>query len=57
MRHRPNGEATGYAIDHIAVPETVRVLATNRIVAETDPDNRLSDHDAYTTETELPQTH
>ena len=52
-RQAPHRISGLHSIDHIAVPETVRVLATNRIVAETDRAGRLCDHDAYTTEIEL----
>lgn len=42
-----------YTIDHIAVPDGAQVLAVERIVAEDPEGNRLSDHDAYTTEFSL----
>jgi len=34
-------------IDHIAVPQSARIHAVNRIVAEDHSGKRLSDHDAY----------
>lgn len=39
-----------YAIDHIAVPDSAKVHSVERIVAVGPDGNRLSDHDAYTTE-------
>ena len=41
------------SIDHIAVPASAQVYCTTRVIAEDDAGNRLSDHDAYTTEVTL----
>jgi len=42
-----------FAIDHIAVPESAQVHSVARIIAHDPSTNRLSDHDAYTTEVTL----
>ena len=42
------------SIDHIAVPQLAQVITTDRIIADTRPGRRLSDHDAYVTEATLP---
>ena len=36
-----------------AVPASAQVYCTTRVIAEDDAGNRLSDHDAYTTEVTL----
>jgi endonuclease/exonuclease/phosphatase family metal-dependent hydrolase len=41
------------SIDHIAVPESAKIHSTTRIIAQAAAGNRLSDHDAYTTEVRL----
>jgi len=53
-RHSPHRIPGLLSIDHIAVPRVARVLASRRTVAEDHGGRRLSDHDAYTTEIELP---
>lgn len=49
--HRIPGLLT---IDHIAIPQGARMLAVHRIVAQSPSGVRLSDHDAYTTDIQLP---
>ena len=39
-----------FTIDHIAVPDGAQILGATRVVAENQQGDRLSDHDAYTTE-------
>ncbi|MGV8909452.1 MAG: hypothetical protein ACOH1Y_10755 [Propionicimonas sp.] len=41
------------SIDHIAVPESAKIHSTTRIIAQDAAGNRLSDHDAYSTEVRL----
>ncbi|MCC6497945.1 MAG: hypothetical protein IT193_16960 [Propionibacteriaceae bacterium] len=49
----PHRVAGLFSIDHIAVPADAHVHSVTRIIAEDPAGNRLSDHDAYTTEVTL----
>jgi hypothetical protein len=53
-RDAPHRVPSHSSIDHIAVPEYVQVLSSDRVIAADEDGRRLSDHDAYTSEIAQP---
>lgn len=51
--HLPHRIPELLSIDHIAVPESAKIHSTTRVIAQDAAGNRLSDHDAYSTEVRL----